>query len=220
MLSEVVLIDDDRGFVDYVRGVLEADEDKYRVSCAYDFAAGLEAVLNATGALYLIDLGLPDGRGVDLVSALRRRRIETGFETRALVVTVFADQNSVMQALQAGADGYILKDSTAQELRRGVEQALDGASPISAVAAAQVLSHIQAPLMGAKGEEMQSLSRREIQLLELFAKGLSYKEAARVLDISVHTVQGYVKSIYKKLSVSSRSEAVFEAIQTGIIKLG
>lgn len=167
----------------------------------------------------LVDLGLPDGHGRELIEAFA-----THGGTKTLVVTVFDDRASVRRAIEAGADGYIVKDSDPVAIVESIEAIYAGGAPISASAAIHLLGLIRSPAKPIKSDvgcaaDIPVLTLREIELLELFAKGLSYRETADCLGLSKHTVADYVKSIYRKLGVSSRSEAVFEAVHFKIIEL-
>lgn len=166
--------------------------------------------------LYLLDLGLPDGSGLDVVPTIRTRS-----KARVLVVTTFGDRETVVRALQAGADGYLLKDSEAGVILAGIEATLAGGAPISPAAAVYLLDVFRVSADDRVGvvPDQPSLTPRELELLKLFATGASYKEAARALEISPLTVGNYVKSIYRKLAVNSRGEAVYEAIAGGHIKI-
>lgn len=167
----------------------------------------------------LVDLGLPDGHGRELIEAFAARG-----GTKTLVVTVFDDRASVRRAIEAGAHGYIVKDSDPVAIVDSIEAIFAGGAPISASAAIHLLGLIRSPAKAKKSDlksagDVPVLTLREIELLELFARGLSYRETADCLGLSKHTVADYVKSIYRKLGVSSRSEAVFEAVHFKIIEL-
>jgi DNA-binding NarL/FixJ family response regulator len=184
--------------------------------------AGL-AELGRMGAnpdLCLIDLGMPDGSGLDIVRAIKARG-----DAKVLIFTVFGDQNSVISALEAGADGFVLKDSKDSELLDAMTAALNGGAPISAAAAAHLLRRLRtAPIppqqCPQKPTDTFGLTKRELETLELLARGFPQREAARILELSHHTVAAHVKSIYAKMAVNSRSEAVFEAVQSGLIDMG
>lgn len=167
--------------------------------------------------LILLDIGLPDGSGLDFVPAIREH-----CTAKVLIVTSFGDRKTVVTALRAGADGYLLKDSSPAQIIDGIEATLAGGAPISSAAAVYLLDRLRsdpAPAVEQVEREDSGLTPREIELLELFAKGESYKEAARSLDISPLTVGNHVKSIYRKLAVHSRGEAVYEAMKTGQLKI-
>lgn len=166
-----------------------------------------------TPDLCLVDLQLPDGSGVDFI-----RHASAHSDCKFLVLTVLGDRTSVITALEAGANGYLLKDSTERMMVKSIEKTMDGANPISPEAA----THLLSLLGGAESKpavDERGLTGKETEVLTLFAKGLSYKEAANVLGVSSHTVNDHVKSIYTKLSVHSKSEAIFEALQLGLIKI-
>ncbi len=166
--------------------------------------------------LFLLDIGLPDGSGLDLIS-----EIKAVSSARVLVVTSFGDRETVVGAIEAGADGYLLKDSSPATILEGIEVTLDGGAPISAAASVYLLERLRRSVSpkAIAGGEQSGLTPREVELLELFAKGQSYKEAARNLGISSLTVGNHVKSIYRKFAVHSRGEAVYEAVRRGELKL-
>lgn len=164
----------------------------------------------------LVDLGLPDGNGSELISALQKQA-----SVKVLVITIFDDKQSVIKAVNSGADGYIVKESNDQEIVESIEALMDGGSPISASAAIHLMGMVRENSEANQSELEEAdiqLTPRQSELLELFAKGLTYREAAESLGISRHTVGDHMKSIYRKLAVSSRSEAVFEAVHHKLIK--
>ncbi|MCB2088828.1 MAG: response regulator transcription factor [Sphingomonadaceae bacterium] len=165
--------------------------------------------------LFLVDIGLPDGSGLDFIP-----KIKAGCTAKALVVTSFGDRETVVSAIRAGADGYLLKDSSPAVILDGIEVTLAGGAPISASAAVYLLDRLRdGSTIEVATPEDSGLTPREVELLELFAKGESYKDAARTLGISPLTIGNHVKSIYRKLAVHSRGEAVYEAIKTGQLKI-
>ena len=166
--------------------------------------------------LFLVDIGLPDGSGLDFVP-----EIKAACDAKALVVTSFGDRETVVSAIKAGADGYLLKDSDPAIIIDGIRVTLAGGAPISAAAAVYLLERLRhgVPMVEAAVEENSGLTPREVELLQIFAKGGSYKVSARVLGISPLTIGNHVKSIYRKLAVHSRGEAVYEAIKTGQLKI-
>ena len=165
----------------------------------------------------LTDLGLPDGSGIDLIRAVR----DQGLATHAMVVTVFGDEQHVVAAIEAGALGYLLKDGSPDYIGTSIMEMLAGGSPISPAIARYLLRHFRGgEEAGAASEaERPHLSEREHEVLTLILKGFSYAESAKLLGVSAHTVTTHVRSIYRKLAVHSRSEAVYEALQLGLVKL-
>jgi len=211
----VGVLEDDDVMRCYLQHILAEDEG-FTLSFASATLAEARAELNAGNPpdICLVDLQLPDGSGADFVKTLAA----TG-RSKALILTVLGDRVSVIKGIEAGADGYLLKDSHPELILQHIRDTLAGASPMSAQAASHLLAMVrdqqtrQAPL------EENILTERETEILGLFAKGMSYDEAAQLLELSPHTVRDYVKSIYRKLNVRSKSEAVFEAVHMGWIDL-
>ncbi len=169
-------------------------------------------------AVLLTDLGLPDGDGVALIREVRGR----GYKTEAMVVTIFGDEQHVVAAIQAGAMGYLLKDGSPDYIGESILEMLAGGSPISPPIARYLLRRFRTPEAGPPAPdaaELPHLSEREREVLGLIVKGFSYAEAARLMGVSPHTVTAHVRNIYGKLEVHSRGEAVYEALQLGLVKL-
>ena len=212
-------------------GILEDDSDmreylEFVISRADDMVLGfssgtLEQALLAMPAalktdICLVDLQLPDGNGIDFI-----KKISATQDTKFLVLTVLGDRTSVLSALEAGAHGYLLKDSDELEVTKSIRQTVSGANPLSPEAATHLLSLFKRKnrSMNATPALVSELNAREADVLTYLAKGMSYKETAEILELSVHTINGYVKTIYEKLRVHSKSEAVFEALKLGWITL-
>lgn len=158
----------------------------------------------------LVDLGLPDGSGTQLIEVLHRR--DAG--TLCIVATVFDDDAHLFPALRAGAQGYVLKDQDRAALAGMLRGIAGGQPPLSASVARRLLRHFQpAPV----ADEDAPLTPRETEVLRLTAKGLTLNEVAEALGISRHTVSGYLKDIYRKLSVGTRAEAALEAARRGLV---
>ena len=164
--------------------------------------AEAQPVLARAFDLALIDLGLPDGRGSTLI-----RRLKQAGGTIVAAVTVMDDDPSIEDALSAGADGYLLKDSEAPLLRARIGRLLAGEPSLSPAIARRVLARFAV----ANAPPDDCLSARETDVLSLIARGLRAPEVAATLGISPHTVRDHIKSIYQKLDVSSRAEVTLEA---------
>ena len=161
----------------------------------------------------LTDLDLPDGNGVELIEMLKLPNVRTKL---AIVITIFGDEGHVIKALRAGASGYLLKDDDFIEINSAITQMLEGGSPISPSIARYLLKELSLATSAADDLE-ERLSKREHEILILVSKGYTSKEIGGMLHVSFHTVNAHVKSIYKKLSVSNRAEAIYEATRKGII---
>lgn len=171
--------------------------------------------LRETPDVMLVDLDLPDGSGIDLIREARA----SASRTHAMVITVFADEQHVMAAIEAGAQGYLLKDGSADYIGRSIADLLAGGSPISPPIARHLLQRFQQEPPAAAPDEPSLLTAREREILNLVAKGFSVPEISELLQISDHTVTTHVRHIYRKLEVSSRSQAIFEAVNLGLIDL-
>lgn len=215
----VSILEDDSDMREYLEFVIGRTEDM-----VLGFSSGtLEFALQemnqgSVSDICLVDLQLPDGNGIDFIKATSEGR-----KTKFLVLTVLGDRTSVLSALEAGAHGYLLKDSDELAVTQSIRQTVSGANPLSPEAATHLLSLLKKKSEGDGSNPTPALvgdlNEREADVLTYLAKGMSYKETAEILDLSVHTINGYVKSIYEKLSVHSKSEAVFEALKLGWITL-
>lgn len=168
--------------------------------------AQARAVLSSVPSLALIDLGLPDGSGVELIEALNP------LGCVCVVATVFDDDAHLFPALRAGAQGYVLKDQSTQQLAELLTGIAAGQPPLSPSIARRLLRHFQP-----KPSRETPLTARESEVLGLIAKGLSVVEVAGLLGLSRHTVASYLKHIYRKLAVGTRAEATLEAMRRGLV---
>ncbi|MDR3460124.1 MAG: response regulator transcription factor [Verrucomicrobiae bacterium] len=155
----------------------------------------------------LMDINLP---GMDGVECVRRLRADLP-EARYLMLTVYEESEKIFKSLLAGANGYLLKRSSAAELLEAIQQAHGGGAPMSSSIARKVVAYFNE--MGAGKSETAALSPREQQVLELLAKGESYKNIADQLLLSIETIRMNVKHIYTKLHVHSRGEATAKYLQ-------
>ncbi|MGQ0683485.1 response regulator [Bradyrhizobium sp.] len=189
----------------------------YRVRAAGTLAEARAALSEAAPKVLLTDLQLPDGHGVDLIRETRARLPET----EIMVISILGDEESVISAITVGATGYLLKDAFPTDIAATVRDLVAGHSPISASIARFIVRRTQVSVEPPPGPPLNTakLTPREIDILWGIAKGFSYAEIAGHLGLSRQTVPGHIKSIYRKLEVHTRGEAVFEALQQGLIKL-
>jgi DNA-binding NarL/FixJ family response regulator len=196
---------------------------KLQLAGAVASGAEAKALLDQSGPdVMLIDLGLPDINGVEVIRYAALQRPATDI----LVVTMFGDDDHVMDSINAGATGYLLKDAMPERISASIQELHAGGAPISPSIARRVLARFRdASSAGASGSTQapapaagaSPLSAREADILRLVAKGMSFSEVGGALSISPHTVVTHVKKIYRKLAVHSRGEAVFEAGQLGLL---
>ena len=186
---------------------------------ASTLAAARQLAAQRHYALALVDLGLPDGNGTALIAALRAQDATMGI----LVISAWSTEEAILQALRAGATGYLLKERDDLEVMLSIRSVLRGGAPIDPFSARRVMIEFQqqpaspavAPMAAASEDD--ALSPREIDILQQVANGLSHRETAERLHISRHTVEAHIRNIYRKLSVNSRLRAITEARARGLM---
>ena len=222
MSHSVLIVEDDAPTRARLAAAVAAHPELEVVGEAGDFASGLEQLRGTLPDVLLVDIGLPDASGVRLISAAR----QISEVTQAMVITVFADEKHVIEAIEAGARGYLLKDGSADYVASSILQLVSGGSPISAPIARHLLRRFQPAREHAdhaadpESSPGPNFTPREHEVLRLLAKGFSYEEIANLLGITSHTVKSHVRHIYGKLEVGSRGQAVYEAANLGLLDLG
>lgn len=213
------LIEDDPTILQFVQHALLLRPHWQLLGQAGSLAQARQAALLCDANVYLVDLGLPDGRGEEVLRLLARHKPAA----ELLVFTVFGEESRLVGALEAGATGYVLKGCSTAELVAAIEQINDGGAPISPLLARLLLKQFRAvqdslpdhPPPDVVGEVM--LSERETDVLKLVAKGYVNKEIAQKLGISPATVGTHIKNLYRKLAVHSRVQVVRAAQERGLL---
>jgi DNA-binding NarL/FixJ family response regulator len=205
----LLLVDDDRPFCDLVRPLLDPAFELRVVHGVRDAVAAVAFCADVV----IVDLILPDGDGVDVIS-----RLALGDpELPILVLSSVDNDTRVLGALRAGARGYLFKEDVAQ-LARSVDELRCGQSPMSAGVARLVLRELRS-LPGAGGVagvvQRGTLTTRELEVVEHLRRGLTYEEVGAALGVSTNTVRTYIRSVYEKLQVSTKTEAVLEVLRRG-----
>jgi DNA-binding NarL/FixJ family response regulator len=173
--------------------------------------AQAEALLSALSPdVALIDLGLPDGSGLDILRKLKA----TAPAAVAVVTTIRGDDVSVVAALSAGADGYLQKDQTGEQMVAQLRQISHGIPALAPAIARRIMGHFSRT--GPISDDDGKLTQREIDVLALISRGLRNAEVADELGLAESTVAGYIKTIYRKLGISSRAEAAWHATRLGL----
>lgn len=216
MRASVIIVEDDPLVAAHVgRGV--AAHERLSLTATAGSLAEARGLLDRDADLFILDLGLPDGSGIELIEDIRARG---GQDQKILVLSVLGDQDTVLAAVLAGADGYLLKDLDSLDIGQQAADALTGGAPLSPSIAAYLLRHLRRQEGRAKPDDADPvLSPREIELLQLLARGYSNRRAATELGISPYTIGDHVKSIYRKLRVSNRGEAMVRAFRSGLLHL-
>lgn len=213
----VALVEDDPLFRDAITMAIDGAADMLLTGSAATRDQGLLMLHGPAADVLLVDLGLPDGSGIDVIAVAQT----LWPRCNVMVATTFGDEAHVLQSIEAGASGYLLKDSSPARMLEEIRTLHAGGSPISPLIARQVLKRFRgrveaaAPL--APNDDRTALSARERQTLEYVTKGFTYDEVAKLLGISRHTVQTFVRRIYAKLEVSTKVEAIYEARKRGLL---
>ncbi|MGB5334468.1 MAG: response regulator transcription factor [Woeseiaceae bacterium] len=213
-MARALIVEDNPAFSSVLNRILQEDAGFEGAIIAGSLAEARKVLQRVSFPLVLLDLGLPDGRGTELLADIPD-------ESCTIVVTVFGEESAVIEAMALGADSYLLKDDPM--LGQSIVAALNGEASLSPAVATHLLSSWRR-LTGANGRTKRILkdavlSPREAEILQRFAEGLSYCDTAERLGISRHTVADHVKSIYRKLTVNSRAEAVSKGLRKGLISL-
>ena len=215
--THIYLIEDDRTVLQFVEDSLRLRPKWRLVGYADTYAHARLMAPTAPADVFLVDLGLPDGRGEDMLRQLALARPDA----ELLVFTVFGDETRLIAALQMGATGYVLKGCSSEELIAAIEQIREGGAPISPLLARMLLKQFRAagaaPDSPLASSPMAMLSDREAEVLRLVAQGYVNKEIAQKLGVGAATVSTHIKNLYRKLAVHTRVQVVKVAKERGLI---
>ena len=220
-MRHILIVEDSPEYQQWIAGALAKHWPGSTVHLAATLAAARAWLAQTPDGfdLALVDLLLPDGSGTALITELVQRHSRT----MTVVSTIFDDDAHLFAALAAGAQGYLLKDLDESQLLRHLETIAAGAPPISPAIARRLLAHFRDRPMAptaphwVEDPAQPALTPRELEVLRYIGRGLRVMETARLMSLTEHTVAGYVKSIYRKLNVSSRAEAALEAARRGLV---
>jgi len=214
----ITLVEDSAQTRTRITHLLQACLPHAQVTAFDRFATAKAHALAAKSDYWLIDLGLPDGNGVDLIRIVRAQDATA----HILVISVFGDVDNVVGSIQAGANGYLLKDAVDTDLAGAMAAMEHGGTPLSPMIASRLLE----TMMPAKPSPVSPvavphsasvLTPKESELLNLLSRGYTYAESAELMHVAISTVQTHVRGIYAKLAVGSKAEAVFEAKALGLL---
>jgi DNA-binding NarL/FixJ family response regulator len=185
------------------------------VSAAVSLAEARRVMKERVFTLAILDINLPDGSGIDLMRELTMNTPDC----YGVICSIYDDDKHIFAALRAGAKGYLLKDQPRARQLQQLKEIMNGQPPLSPGVARRILNyfHTEDRVTDEKADGVR-LSERENEVLRLIAKGYSRPEVAKMLDITLNTVSGYTKAIYQKLNITSRAEAVIEAVKLGLIE--
>lgn len=216
-LDRTLIVEDDEPGRRRLRGLLAAIVgDRLAATVVGSVGEARTAARAEAFGIALVDIGLPDGNGVELIAWLRKWHPEVA----CLVITSWGDGDTVLAALRAGAVGYLLKDRDDAELSRALLNVQRGGAPIDPFVARRILTVLPgaAPVAKPGLAAGDALSGREHQILDLVAHGHNNRQIAELTGLSRFTIEDYTKRIYRKLAVGSRAAAVFQAQALGLLR--
>lgn len=200
MVVQFSIVEDDKDICELLADILET-ESGFTCTAKYNtLDDALVGLSKSPPDVALIDLGLGTKSGIDLIRALKQKLPQTQF----LVITIFEENERVIESLKAGANGYILKGASPEEYVQAVKVLLAGGSPLSPPIARQLVNSFQQTRSSGSGE----LTSREREIIDLLATGKMYKQVADNLNVSIDTVRTHIRHIYEKLQVNNRTEAL------------
>ena len=219
----VVVVEDDSRTRKHLCDAIEAQQDLRLAASFAQMRPAITWLQQHSADVLLTDIGLPDGSGIDVIKACTALHPQCDI----MVITMFGDEKNVLSSIEAGAAGYVLKDADQLDVVHAIRDLRSGGSPMSPLIARKLLTRVQLQGKPAAPEPVPGnsaakpvLTKREADTLDLIARGYTYDEVARLLAVSVSTVQTHIKGIYGKLAVKSRGEAVFEAHKLGLLPTG
>jgi DNA-binding NarL/FixJ family response regulator len=210
--TRLLIVEDQGTILEKQRRLLEPHPELVIVGSARDGVTALRLVDELEPDVVLLDLGLPDLDGIQVTREVKARHPAI----EILIFTIFDEETRVLEAVRAGASGYLLKGTPAERIVEAIGEVRRGGSVIQPQLARRLLRHFQDA--ASRDPEAPALTPRETEILQLIAKGLSNRAAAEALGLARATIRTHLEHIYAKLEVSNRTEAVTEAIRRGLIE--
>ncbi len=211
-MLDVLLVDDLPEALAMLQAMTRAAFPEARCALATNVSQAKRLLDDRRFRIAIIDLGLPDGDGLEIIQHIQQHQPECA----TVVATIFDDDDHLFKALQAGAQGYLLKDHPPEWLAQQLEKIFDGQPPLSPAIARRLLRHFQRPPSAEPITEAE-LTARERAVLGLLAQGIRIVDIGNELNISRHTAGDHVKNIYRKLKINSRAEAALHAKGLGLV---
>lgn len=210
MPISIAIVEDDADIAEGIADIISEVSDFKLACCCRNVRTALAEIPAAKPDVVIMDINLPDGTGIYATAKLK----ELVPHTEVMIFTVYENTDDIYQALEAGASGYLLKRSNSATIVQSIRNLMKGEVPMSAEIARKVIQSFKKPQPTAKGGvPNEKLTPREVDILQMLAKGYPTKEIASRRSISVDTVNTHLKSIYDKLRVHSRTEAVLKFLE-------
>lgn len=213
MSTKVMLVDDHALIREGIKQLLEFDGSIDVIEQASDGAECLEKLQHVLPDILLLDINMPNVNGIEVLEEIKKKNIPV----KVLMLTVHSEVEYLVQAVDIGANGYILKDSGSEELKKAIQSVMEGDSYIQP----SLIPSLNSRLVNRDidKEKIAALTKREMEILTQIAGGMFNKEIAMNLNISERTVKNHISNIFKKIDVSDRTQAAVFAIRNNIVKL-
>lgn len=213
MSTKVMLVDDHALIREGIKQLLEFDGSIDVIEQASDGAECLEKLQHVLPDILLLDINMPNVNGIEVLEEIKKKNIPV----KVLMLTVHSEVEYLVQAVDIGANGYILKDSGSEELKKAIQSVMEGDSYIQP----SLISSLNSRLVNRDidKEKIAALTKREMEILTQIAGGMFNKEIAMNLNISERTVKNHISNIFKKIDVFDRTQAAVFAIRNNIVKL-
>lgn len=211
----VMLVDDHELIREGIKQIIELEEDIDVIAQVGDGKEAIKLAMECTPDVILLDINMPKMNGIDVL----RRFKDLGIKSKTIMLTIYNDREYFLETMKIGADGYILKDSDAEGLVKAIRDVNSGKTYIQPSIASLLIDKIDEKENNIDTIRINSLTKREYEVLTLIAEGLSNKNIADKLYISEKTVKNHVSSIFKKIHVNDRIQAAIFAFKNNIKKL-
>lgn len=208
---KIIIADDHKMVREGIRQLLELDGEIQVISEADDGIQCIKLVMEQKPDVLLLDINMPNMNGLEVLQELKEREIQQ----KVLILTIHNEVEYLLKAVEIGVNGYVLKDSNSDVLKKAIITVCQGESYIQS----SLVPYLKMKLEQKKQKQPDNLTRREMEVLKLLARGLFNKEIADTLSISEKTVKNHVSSIFKKINVSDRTQAAVYAIKNAYIEL-
>ena len=213
MSTKVMLVDDHALIREGIKQLLEFDGSIEVIEQASDGVECLEKLQHVLPDILLLDINMPNVNGIEVLKEIKKKNIPV----KVLILTVHSEVEYLVQAVDIGANGYILKDSGSEELKKAIQSVMEGDSYIQP----SLIPSLNSRLVNRDidKEKIAALTKRELEILTQISGGMFNKEIAMNLNISERTVKNHISNIFKKIDVSDRTKAAVFAIRNNIVKL-
>lgn len=214
-LIRIAIVEDDPAVLERFSGIIQNWTQGVLVAACANLEQILRILKTAPIDILITDMKLPDGWGTEAIRYLSRFQTDA----QSMVISGLYDERIILEAIEAGATGYLLKDADSLDIIKSIQDLREGTSPISPRIARLLVARVRGNALVDRDAPVRpaALTAREMDVLKGISKGFTYREIAQLLDISDQTVPVHVRNIYRKLQVGNRSEAVFEAMKNGIL---